>query len=220
MRDADFSLFIETFGEASYSTPVPEESFASWSDKLPPVLLTYWREEGWATYANGLLWIVNPNDYEYIKNIWLEDTPLSTFDNFHVIARSAFGNLYLCGEKTGRSVTIACTNNEILALKSKLKEKPLHDQDFSIKAFFACSRPKQYDYIDTKGKLLFERAAEKYGPLEPDEMYGFEPALVMGGNPTLKNLRRLKLDSHLHILRQLDRPSLPFSNVDFDNLVK
>lgn len=191
-----------------------------WSNKLPPILLTYWREEGWATYANGLLWIVNPDDYEYIKNIWLEDTPLATFDNFHVIARSAFGDLYLCGERTGRSVTIACPNNEILALKNKLKTKPLHDQDFSIKSFFACRDPEDFDYYDINGKLLFERAVEKYGPLEPDEMYGFEPALVMGGHPTLDNLRRLKLNPHLHILREFGSPTLPFSNIDFDKLMK
>lgn len=207
-------------GEASDRTPVPEDSLTLWENKLPPILLTYWQNEGWATYANGLLWIVNPDDYEYIKDIWLEDTPLAGIDNFHVIARSAFGNLYLCGERTGRSVTIACPNNEILALKSKLKAKPLHDQDFSIRAFFACSDPEDFDYVDIDGEPLFERAAEKYGPLEPDEMYGFEPALVMGGSPTLNKLRRLKLDPHLHFLRECDSPFFPFSNIDFDKLMR
>ncbi|MNR02129.1 hypothetical protein D3C85_1179700 [compost metagenome] len=51
-------------------------------------------------------------------------------------------------------------------------------------------------------------------------MYGFEPALVLGGSATLKNLRRLKLDPHLLILREFDTPTLPFSNVDLDKLMK
>lgn len=220
MRDSDFALFIETFGEATYKTPVSEADLAQWAEKLPPALLKYWREEGWAGFANGLLWMVNPDDYEDIKDAWLEQTPFASIDKFHVIARSAFGDLFLCGERTGRSVTIVCLNNEILALKNKLKPKPLQDQDFSIQSFFGSREPEDFDYKDVNGKLLFDRAVKKYGPLEPDEMYGFEPALVMGGSPELDNLRRLKLDPHLHILRQLDNPTLPFSHSDFDNLIK
>ena len=218
--DPHFEYFIEKFGEATHSTPVPKSILAQWKDKLPPLLLTLWSEEGWAGYANGLLWLVNPDDYEDIKDAWLEGTPLPSIDNFHVIARSAFGSLYLCGEKTGRSVTISCPHNEILALKKKLKPKPLQDQDFSIQSFFGSRDPEDFDFKDTKGKFLFDRAMKKYGSLEPDEMYGFEPALVMGGSATLDNLRRIKLDPHLHILRQFDNPKHPFSKLDFDTLIK
>jgi len=220
MKDPHFEYFIEKFGEATSSTPVPETTLAQRADKLPPILMTYWREEGWAGYANGRVWTVNPDEYEDIVDAWLEETPFVGIDNFHVIARSAFGDLYLCGETTGASVTITCIHNEILALKNQLKPKSLQDQDPSIQALFGSARLEDFDYKDINGKLLFERAVKKYGPLEPDEMYGFEPALVMGGSATLDNLRRLKLDPHLHILRQFDSPTLPFSNVDFDKLMK
>lgn len=220
MKDPHFEYFIEKFGKASYTVPVPEITLAQWADKLPPILMTYWREEGWSSYANGRIWTVNPDEYEDTKDAWLEDTPFAIIDNFHVIARSAFGNLYLCGEKTGRSLTISCLNNDILALKNKLKPKPLHEQDSSIQSFFGSRKPEDFDYPDANGKLLFERAIKKYGPLEPDEMYGFEPALVVGGSATLDNLRRLKLDPHLNILRQFDSPTLPFSNIDFDKFMK
>lgn len=163
---------------------------------------------------------MNPDDYEDIKDAWLEETPLSTLDTFHVIARTAFGKLYLCGERTGASVTIVCHHNEILALKNQLRPKPLSDQDFSIKALFGVVEVDRVDYPDINGKLLFDRAVKKYGPLAPDEMYGFEPALVLGGTAKLENLRRLKLDPHLHILRQFDSPTLPFSSVDVDKLMK
>ncbi|HEQ0196601.1 MULTISPECIES: GAD-like domain-containing protein [Pseudomonas] len=220
MRDQDFAYFIKKFGEANSRTRIPEAVIANWTDKLPPLLLTIWRDEGWASYGEGRFWTVNPEDYEHIKDAWLENTPLADFDNFHVIARTAFGVLYLCGEKTGRSATIACLHNEILALKNKLKVRPLHDHDPSIQALFGASKPADFDYPDSNGKLLFERAVKKYGPLAQDEMYGFEPALVLGGSPTLENLRRLKLDPHLLILRNFDTPTLPFSGVDLEKLMK
>jgi len=220
MRDQDFSYFIEKNGDATFRRPVSEAIINKWVDKLPPLLLSIWRDEGWAGYGNGRFWLVNPDEYDHIKSAWLSGTPLADLDTFHVIARSAFGDLYLCGERTGASTTIISSHNEILAQKSRLKPKSLQDQNTSIQALFGVSDPDDFDYRDTNGKLLFERAIKKYGPLEPDEMYGFEPALVLGGSPTLENLRRLKLDPHLLILREFDTPTLPFSGEEIEKLMK
>lgn len=62
--------------------PVSEATLAQWTGKLPPVLMTYWCEEGWAGYANGRVWTVNPDEYEDIKDAWLEGTPFVNIDNF------------------------------------------------------------------------------------------------------------------------------------------
>lgn len=219
MRDEDFEQFIECFGEATQRALVPESSFAKWENVLPPALLEYWRSEGWACYANGLIWTVNPDEFEHLKDAWLEGTPLESFDRFHVIARSAFGNLYLCGERTGRSVSVICSHHEILALKNRLKPKALAAQNLTIQSLFGASDPDDFDVSDPSGKLLFSRAMRKCGPLDPDEMYGFEPALVLGGKPTLVNVRRLKIDQHLLILRNFGTPKLPFSSVDLEKLL-
>ncbi|EPM49801.1 hypothetical protein A256_19840 [Pseudomonas syringae pv. actinidiae ICMP 19103] len=50
---------------------------------------------------------------------------------------------------------------------------------------------------------LFEPAREKLGPLKSDEMYGFVPALVLGGPMELKNLQKVKTIEHLTFLSQL-----------------
>ncbi|WP_241150818.1 T6SS immunity protein Tdi1 domain-containing protein, partial [Pseudomonas viridiflava] len=39
---------------------------------------------------------------------------------------------------------------------------------------------------------LFELALKKLGPLDPDEMYAFVPALALGGSMELKNLKKVK----------------------------
>ena len=94
MRDEDFEVFINEFGKATHWTDVPAEAIQKWQGKLPDQLLTYWREEDWSSYANGLFWIVNPDDYEDIVYEWQKDTSLEQIDAFHVIGRTAFGDLY------------------------------------------------------------------------------------------------------------------------------
>ena len=182
------------------------------------LLLTYWQEEGWCGYANGLFWIVNPDDYEDLVDEWLENTSIEQLDAFHVVGRTAFGDLYICGEQTGVNMTINCQINAIFALPKDLKPKSREKQDWSVRAFVGLSA-SECDLEDQSGIPLFERAVAKLGPLQPDEVYGFEPAIVLGGKMQLENLAKLDLDVHLTILRQLATPTVPFSNIDLDKLI-
>lgn len=220
MRDEDFSYFITKFGEATHRVEVAAEAIQRWRGRLPNLLLSYWQQEGWSGYANGLFWIVDPDDYEDLVDEWLDGTPLEQIDAFHAIGRTAFGKLFLCGERTGASVDLNCPLNAVLALPRDLRPQPLEELDWSIRSFVGGNRKAECDYNDDFGQPLFERALAKLGPLAPDEMYGFEPALVAGGKMRLENLRKLKLDQHLTILRQLAAPTLPFSKVDIDKLLK
>jgi hypothetical protein len=219
MRDEDFEVFIEEFGEATRRVEVPETAIEKWRGKLPDKLLSYWKEEGWCAYADGLFWTVDPDEYEDLIDEWLEDTKLEQLDSFHVIARSAFGDLYACGEKTGRSVTVACSLNKISALPKGLKPKSKEDLDLSICSFFSSSDKSRFNLKDEGGRPLFDRAVERLGKLAQDEMYGFEPALVLGGPIRLENLFKVRIDVHLTILRQLAAPTLPLANLDIDKLL-
>lgn len=219
MRDEDFDYFISKFGEAGQRVGVPASALETWRSKLPDQLLAYWQEEGWCSYADGLLWTVNPEQYEDLVDEWLDGSPLERTDSFHVIARSAFGDLYLCGQSSGRSATICCPLNAISALVKELRPKTPAGRDSSIRSFFCGSLRGDYDLLDETGRPLFDRALAKFGPLGADEMYGFEPALVAGGKMRLENLRKVKLDQHLSILRQLAAPTIPFSNIDIEKLL-
>lgn len=219
MRDKYFEYFIGKFGEPTLQVPVPIESIAKWRGKLPEQLLTYWSNEGWCAYVNGLLWTVNPDDFEDLVDEWLADTQLEQVDSFHAIARSAFGDLYLCGEKSGANVTICCEINAISALASSLKPKSDENRDNSIRSLFAASSKPDFDLKDEHGVPLFERAFARLGPLAPDEVYGFEPAIVLGGKLRLENLAKLKLDVHLTMLRQLAAPKNPFANIDVEKFL-
>ncbi len=209
MRDEDFELFIENFGEATSRVEVPQASFEKFEKTLPAQLLKYWSEEGWASYLDGLFSIVNPDEYQDVLDMWLEDTIFEQVDSYHVIARTGFGKLYVWGEKTGPSLTVSCPTHSLIALEKDLKG-PLKNSDFRVQTFFGAKTPSECDFKDAAKQPLFKRAAGKLGPLERDELYGFEPALIAGGQMNLDHLKKVKLDVHLTLLRQLAPPKVPF----------
>lgn len=219
-RDEAFEMFIEEFGEAFHRRDVPEDVIERFRGRLPDRLLGYWQHEGWCGYADGRFWTVNPEDYDDLLDFWLEGSGLERIDNFHVVARTAFGDLRLFGERTGTSARISPSLNAIISLSRNLRAHSPQELSVAAGVLFSNSSLKQGDFAsDTEG-YLFEPALRTLGRLEPDEMYGFEPALVAGGTAVLANLRRVKLHPHLLILRQLAQPTLPFSGGQVDQLLK
>ena len=202
--DESFAYFYvdEGFGPAIHPRPVPASSITKFDGKLPGQLLSYWSQYGWSGYGRGLFWLVDPDEYEPALEAWIGDLPLMERDAYYVIARSAFGDLFLWGTKSGRSITIKSLWSMIFP-KDDSSEVAAGGADRLIRSFFVAMDKKRLDQKDHLDKPLFERALKKLGPLAPDEMYGFEPALALGGAADMKNLRKVKAVEHLVILAQL-----------------
>ncbi|QQN30262.1 GAD-like domain-containing protein [Pseudomonas syringae group genomosp. 3] len=193
--DEIFSIFLETFGGQVGRQEVPESSIDRYRGKLPNQLLTYWAEHGWCGYGDGIFWTVNPQEYDAVVASWLEGTKFETFDAYHLIARSAFGDLYLWGEETGASLKIT----SILSRYTTHKSLYLGSQmDKGLQSFILSRKVGSNDYGD-----LFRPARKKLGTLHHDEMYGFVPALMLDGADTLDHLEKVKAVEHLVLLSQL-----------------
>jgi hypothetical protein len=193
--DKVFARFLEKFGDPIDRHEVPVTSIERYRGKLPNQLLEYWAEHGWCGYGNGIFWLVNPQEYEGVVASWLEGTVFEKRDTYHIIARSAFGDLYFWGESTGYALNITsifsrCVINDPPTM-------PL-DMDKAFQNFMISRKVSSNDFED-----LFEPARKKLGTLRHDEMYGFVPALVLGGSETLANLEKVKAVEHLMILSQL-----------------
>lgn len=215
MRDKDFERFVRKMGEATYHEQVPGETLERYRGVLPDKLLEYWQDEGWCGYGHGRLWFVNPDAYADIVRMWLEGTVFEQIDRYHAILRTGFGKLFLWGETKNQPFMINCPEHAIIAEESRLRRRD-DDADFALRVFIGSKKERQTDCKDDNGEPLFERARDTLGELGPDEVYGFEPALVMGGEARLENLQRMKAHQHLMILRQLAAPRVPFSGVNLD----
>ncbi|MCY1445224.1 GAD-like domain protein [compost metagenome] len=193
--DEYFDVFLEGFRPPIERQQVPGSSIAQYRNKLPGQLLLYWKEHGWCGYADGIFWTVNPQEYESILAQWLTATGVEGQDSYYVIARSAFGELYVWGERGGYCLTISSVMARYALRASKFTGEK---KDFGVKVFFSFLRP---DHNDLDG--LFKPALEKLGQLNSDEMYGFVPALALGGAMELRNLQKVKTIEHLEFLSQL-----------------
>lgn len=193
--DEAFSIFLESFERPVDRQEVPVSSIERYRNKLPDLLLEYWAEHGWCGYGEGIFWTVNPQEYDAVVASWIGSTELAARDNYHVIARSAFGDLYLWGEQTGFSLKITSVLSRFVLQDLELADQSMERE---VQEFFVMVNVEDNDYGD-----LFQPAKEKLGILRHDEMYGFVPALMFGGPDILEHLQKVKAVEHLILLSQI-----------------
>jgi hypothetical protein len=193
--DKVFARFVEKFGGPLNRQEVPASSIERYRGKLPNQLLEYWAEHGWSGYGDGIFWILNPQEYEGVVASWIGGTKLEERDTYHLIARSAFGDLYLWGEKTGFSLKITSVFSRCVIHNFELR---IEEMDREFQDFLLSTDVDSNDYGD-----LFKPAKKKLGTLRHDEMYGFVPALMFGGPDTLDHLEKVKAVEHLTLLSQI-----------------
>ena len=202
--DQDFSYFYndKNFGPALESRYVPAASIERFRGRLPDQLLQYWREYGWSGYGNGLFWTVDPSDYAAVVEAWLEGTEFEGRDNYHAIALSAFGKVFLWGQRTGRSISISSLWGMIFPCDES-EEVAAGESDFMIRTFFSATGKEELDQPDDARRPLFDRTVEKLGVLGTGQMYGLAPAIALGGSCDLEHLQKVDAVTHLVMLAQL-----------------
>lgn len=171
------------------------------SGRLPAKLLEIWRDVGMGGFGNGMFWLVDPVEYSPVAKAWAEAVGLDG-NGLWIIARSAFGELFLWDESTTSIVTILAPYQTIYRSDARTVPEPEH-ADLHLSIFIGMQNPDELDFEDVSEKGLFRRALKRLGPLNEHEMYGFEPALALGGKPVLENLRKVNAIEHLLLLPQL-----------------
>lgn len=212
-------LVAEGFGPIITSSPLNDEVGGYFRGKLPNKLLGYWSEYGFAGFAQGLFWTVNPQDYQELLDKWLSQTTLFGRENFYVIARSAFGELYIRGDKSLSTTVIDPHLNTILPGDFENPPPSKERQERGIGIFFEIKNKEYVDYDDKNNKGLFQRCLKKYGMLSDDEMYTFSTPLALGGSADINNIEKVKILEQLSILCDIDRPvTLPSTDELFGGI--
>jgi hypothetical protein len=185
--------FRRAYGQGTSYRQFDDAARSRLAPRIPDYLLALWDVDGWASYRNGLLWFVDPEDFDPVVQAWNlpEESPLA------VVARTAFGHLYLLGKF---AATDGSSVESIIALNPHIAEYsfvgPYAEQ-------FLTRSIARDQYVRTLHEADVRRAAKDVGTLAWNEMYGYEPALALGGSDDPANVRRLNIFTHHLLLSQL-----------------
>jgi hypothetical protein len=193
--DEVFARFLEKNGPIMARYEVPPSSIERYKGKLPPLLLSYWKEHGWCGYGEGIFWTVNPQDYEGVAASFIEGTTLEGRDTYHIY-----------GENSGASLEIVPYTANYCG---RTRQLTTLEHENEVQGFLLLMDRKANDFGD-----LFEPAKNKLGRLEHDEIYGFIPALALGETSKLERIERVKTVEHLTFLSQISTLE-PYPSSDF-----
>lgn len=202
LNDEYFEMFIEEFGEPTEHIQATDQQVEAYRGILPDQLLKYWQMVGFSGFNDGLFWITNPAEFEDVLESFLDDTEFAHYDNYHVIARSAYGQLYLWGERTGASLDIATHLNWIMTNQGHTKDISKGDANIAIQSFFGF-QDKEYIDVEVSSKPLFPSAIKKHGPVGKEEVMVFTPYLFMGGKKSADAMTKEDLHVFLQVMADL-----------------
>jgi hypothetical protein len=204
--DEHFTLFLGEFGSGQNSVPVQESFLKAYATRLPSSYLEFVKAQGFASYAGGRLWTVEPDALSpYVQN-WCDQFEELDGSAYLVFARSAFGEAYAVQETSGKVISVSFVHGQIWAPKDL--RLPPSTPDIGIQSFFGSAFEDDFDLSDESGKLLFGEGINRLGSLGPNEIFAFEPALALGGSASIANMQKLRMDVHIDILSQLTKPTL------------
>lgn len=175
---------------ATNTNKVSEEVILKYQNKLPDALLNLWKSHGFGKYNNGLIEIINPDEYQITLEHWLG----KKVDNYVPIALSAFGRLFYYRKLTE-------TDEDVSVINPHYKE--IDVCVWSLQSFFddyVCQEDVMQFELQ---KELFTQALDVHGGLKSGEMYYFVPALPLGGAESIDYIQKGNASVHLDFLLQL-----------------
>lgn len=204
MAEVDwFTKLIQDFGPLQSREAVSPSDRARYLGRAPSGLIQFWKEQGRGNVGGTETWICDPAIFAPLIDFIFRDDP-----NFHpgdltAIYYDAFGYVGLW-HRTKRLVTLGLTMSDVIWVGAKLDEASgaysppdfkdnrtgvFMSEDFMAgRAMYPHPPP---NYCDPDGEDLFPRAVEALGALKAGEIYGVFPAMQLGGDMRLENLRKV-----------------------------
>lgn len=183
----DIEPFIAGFGKPFDNERPSADLVRDYEGLVPVELIEFWQGYGFGGYARGLVWIVDPRQFQEALVDWL---PTKSGEAQAVpVARSAFGN-FICWHDS-KFIFVDVHYDRQLGAGD--------DVELLFNFFLADEKSRR----SILHEPLFRKALRARGQLARDEMYAFGLPLAMGGSADVKNIDKAKVLEHLSILAQV-----------------
>jgi hypothetical protein len=181
--------------------PASKAAIAKWTPHAPGIA-ELWRQWGWGRFGDGFVWLVDPAKLEELVDRWLGGPSPHRVP----LGRTALGDLLYYRDLRDRARALGMRGKQ-LAEACDVSIVDVRYKRVVVIATSLAEFARQLD--DTRWlrevlrKDLFDAALPRLGAPARDQIYGFVPALGLGGAEDPAALERVQADVHLEILLQL-----------------
>ncbi len=200
MLSKNFAHLMKKYGAFEPVEHVSAADVEPYRGKLPESLLTLWVECGRGAWLGGKFQFCDPARYRSVLDLVFGADPDFSSRDCLPYGFTAFGELLVWSQRH-QVVKIDLRVGSVAAPKMNSKNPAPDDLVISISTLPMLD-DAQGDMVDNNNKPLFDRAVAKLGRLTLGEVYGFVPALTLGGVAKLENLKRVSALEHFFILAQ------------------
>jgi hypothetical protein len=172
---------------------VPKNIINKYKEIFPNDLIIIWEKMGFGIFEDGFFQLVNPDEYEFVFK-YID----KLYEPSVIWAVTALGDLIMW--EGNKNVTIKnagncntfinvrkCNDHVIGADMEGFLNYFLGDRDYWPDNDYFAAKP----YLQIKGKI---------SPLEYGQCYGYVPAIALGGNATIKNIKIVDIKSYINII--------------------
>jgi hypothetical protein len=191
-----FERFLQTYPPGAVQ-PVAEAVIEQYQGVLPEPILHLWRSHGLGSYGSGLLWLVDPSELQPILDMWLipsneqKKTPFLRSAFSHVFYYRSDGSIQYLNPHHKQTDFIGTDAQEFFDgfltaddVRAEVLWSNLYDE---AKSRLRAPGPSEMSRLRAPG---------------PSEMFGFVPALCLGGRFEAASTEVVTLAVHNSILVQ------------------
>lgn len=176
------------------SVPLSDETRSKCAGRLPDWLLSTWRNYGIGTYRNGYFSFCLPQEFDgVLAEIFAWFTDLSAED-FAVFGYTSDSILYVIN-RTGEMHWIYMNFSYIISFRAD-------DDNDALPSGVAPGIMAATKWI-SDDLHTHNMAVKSLGLLNKGEVFGYLPALQLGGFQALSNIRKMRAAEHWFFLAQL-----------------
>ena len=216
--DESFQFLMSEYGPFTDSTALSAESAAVMRKDFPEEFVGFLEEAGLGVWQSGRFQFCDPLGMTGVVELIFDGDRDFYPDRTFIYGYGATGILFAWNSEWKQTVTINLPELEASSLlrrnkrsrNTKKKKSYIERTDeWQIKETIVSSvlylDGEYYDLTDPKtGKPVLAKFLKKHGALSCGEVYGYFPALALGGSGALDTLKRVQAVEHFTLLAQLD----------------
>lgn len=192
-------------GPPKYAQLVSAAEAERYRGRLPDGLIDFWMRYGRGSYNQGHYWLCDPAKFQPVIDTIFNGDPEFAPKDMLIYSYNELGE-FNAWHRTKRHVMVDFTFAKVTCAppESYIDKKTglfLPDNlSIGLEMYYGGYGTGLHD---EQGEMLLPQAIERLGELGPGEIYGFVPAIRLGGDYKAHNLQKMDALAHMLFLAQI-----------------